>query len=268
MALLLILLPAVLWVFLRGCSAGNRDWKLLGQYRYAHRGLHDKPAVPENSMAAFRRAVERGFGSELDVHLMKDGNLAVIHDASLLRTAGAAVEIEDLTKEDLQNYLLEESEERIPLLEDVLALYNGQAPLIVELKPERGNHQALASAVSQRLDAYDGPYCVESFDPRAMAWFRKHRPAVCRGQLAENFVRSRSGNLSPFLRFCLTHCLLNILSRPHFVAYNFTDRKLWSFRLLRWLHRPGVAFWTLETPEQLTRSEEANAVCIFEKFLP
>ena len=56
---------------------GHPKLELLRRYRYAHRGFHDKPQVPENSLAAFRRAIERGFGAELDVHLTKDGKLVV-----------------------------------------------------------------------------------------------------------------------------------------------------------------------------------------------
>jgi len=138
-----------IWVILLTCRRGHPAWETLRKFRYAHRGYHHKPTVPENSMAAFRQAVERGWGAELDVHLMKDGNLAVIHDSSLKRTAGADVEIEDLTKEDLPRYTLEESEEHIPLLEEVLALFCGKAPLIIELKAARGNHAALSEAVAK-----------------------------------------------------------------------------------------------------------------------
>ena len=62
-------------------------------WRYAHRGFHKKPTVPENSMTAFRRAVAEGFGIEPDVHLTKDKNLAVIYAASLHRTCGIDLNI-------------------------------------------------------------------------------------------------------------------------------------------------------------------------------
>ena len=105
-------------------------WSALSGVRYAHRGLHDREqGVPENSMAAFRRAVEHGFGAELDVHLMADGALAVVHDSDLTRVCGRQVCIEDLTAGDLPDYPLMGTEEAIPLLEDVLALFPpGGAP--------------------------------------------------------------------------------------------------------------------------------------------
>ena len=107
LVLLILLVLAEGWTLLLRCRRGHPGWKLLRQYRYAHRGYHDKPHIPENSMAAFHRAIENGFGAELDVHLLKDGHLAVIHDASLKRTAGADVLVEDLTSEELKAYRLE-----------------------------------------------------------------------------------------------------------------------------------------------------------------
>ena len=89
--LLVLLILGELFTLMLQCRRGHSAWGLLRLFRYAHRGYHDKPRIPENSMAAFRRAIENGFGAELDVHLMKDGRLAVIHDASLKRTAGADV---------------------------------------------------------------------------------------------------------------------------------------------------------------------------------
>ena len=158
LVLLILLVLAEGWTLLLRCRRGHPGWKLLRQYRYAHRGYHDKPHIPENSMAAFHRAIENGFGAELDVHLLKDGHLAVIHDASLKRTAGADVLVEDLTSEELKAYRLEGTDERIPLLDEVLALFEGKTPLVVELKPERGNHAELAAATCALLDRYRVDY--------------------------------------------------------------------------------------------------------------
>ena len=84
-----------LYIFCLGGRTGHSRLPELRNFVYAHRGLHNENR-PENSMAAFRAAWEHGYGVELDIHLMKDGNLAVIHDSSLLRVAGADVAIEDL----------------------------------------------------------------------------------------------------------------------------------------------------------------------------
>ena len=135
--LILILLAGLFLMTLMG-RTGHKGLSALRGWAYAHRGLHGE-GTPENSMAAFRKALDGGYGIELDIHLMKDGQLAVIHDASLKRTAGADVQIEDFTAEDLAKYPLEGTEEIIPLFTDVLELYGGKAPIIVELKAERNN---------------------------------------------------------------------------------------------------------------------------------
>ena len=106
---------------------------------------------------------------------MRDGRLAVIHDASLKRTAGADVLVEDLTAEELKTYRLEGTDERIPLLEEVLELFQDRTPLIIELKAERGNHAALAEATCRMLDRSRVHYCIESFDPRCLIWLNEDR---------------------------------------------------------------------------------------------
>ena len=97
----LLILYLVLLLLLR-CRKGNETWVKLKPQRYAHRGYHDKPTIPENSMPAFRRAIEHGWGAELDVHLLRDGTLAVFHDSDLKRCANVEGQIEDLDLEGLR----------------------------------------------------------------------------------------------------------------------------------------------------------------------
>ena len=131
--------------------------------RYAHRGFHSKPEIPENSLPAFRRAIEYGFGSELDVHLIADGSLVIFHDEKLERQTGAKGEIEDYDITNLRKLRLEGTDEQIPTFDEVLDLYeNSGLPLVIELKSSRGNYRELAEAVCKRLDRYTGDFVVES----------------------------------------------------------------------------------------------------------
>jgi len=266
---LLIVIAAVcgLWVLLQRCRRGHEVWPKLKQFRYAHRGYHNKPTVPENSMAAFRAAVERGWGAELDVHLMKDGNLAVIHDSSLKRTADADVRIEDLTKADLANYYLEESYEHIPLLEHVLAVFEGKTPLIIELKPEKGNHAALGKAVCEMLESYEGVYCMESFDPRTVAWLKKNKPQIIRGQLAYNYF-SKKGFLPWPIKVLLTYSLVHVATRPDFTAYKYCDRNLFTTTLCRKVLGIQGVSWTIKTQEEYDIAVKDGWIPIFESFTP
>lgn len=264
---ILLLVAAALFVLATMCRRGHKGLETLQGWKYAHRGLHGN-GIPENSMAAFRAALEGGYGIELDVHLMKDGKLAVIHDASLKRTAGADVKIEDLTAEELSNYPLEGTDEVIPLFSQVLELFAGKAPLIIELKAEKGNHAALTQAVCDLMDTYKGPYCMESFDPRCVAWLTKNRPDIVRGQLTENFVINKRSPLPMVLKFILTHQLENFLIRPDFVAYKFADRKTLSNFLARKVWGAQGVTWTVTSQQDLDTAVAEGWLPIFEGFCP
>ena len=240
--------------------------KNLRGWSYAHRGLHNEEN-PENSMAAFRRAVEAGYGIELDVHLMADGNLAVIHDSSLKRTAGIDKMIEELTAEDLPNCKLQGTGERIPLFTDVLKMVDRRVPLIVEIKAEGGNHNAVSEAVCAVLKEYQGVYCVESFDPRVVSYVRKHYPGFVRGQLAHNSLREKS-SVPIILRFLLTYNLMNFLTLPDFIAYRYCDRKTLSNFLCRKFWGIQGVSWTLTDEKQWKTAVDEGWIPIFENFTP
>ena len=264
--LIVLLILCFLYVLALMGRKGHSGLAELKGWAYAHRGLHGG-GVPENSMEAFRLALEKGYGIELDIHLMKDGDLAVIHDASLKRTAGADIRIEELTGEDLKHYRLEGTQEQIPLFSQVLSLYKGKAPLIVELKAENGNHAALCEAACRMLDGYEGVYCLESFDPRCIAWLRKHRPDKIRGQLTENFLAGK-GKMPWIIKFVMTTQLLNFITRPDFIAYKFADRKrLGNFLCRRLWGLQGVT-WTIKTREDYDAALEEGWIPIFESFTP
>ena len=238
----------------------------LRNWNYAHRGLHDERR-PENSMAAFRAALQGGYGIELDVHLMKDGNLAVIHDHSLKRTTGADVTIEDLTTDDLPNYFLEGTFETIPTFRQVLELFNGKAPLIIELKAINKNHAELVEAVMGQLQDYSGPYCIESFDPRCITYLKKHYSQVIRGQLTENYFRTTAP--VPFLvKLIMTLQVENFLIMPDFVAYRNSDRKNFGMLIVQKLWGVQGVTWTLKTPEEHESAVSDGYLPIFEGYEP
>lgn len=268
--LLILIVLAELGLLCLRCRRGHPQWAMLRAFRYAHRGFHDKPAIPENSMAAFRRAIDNLYGAELDVHLMADGNLAVIHDSSLRRTAGADVCIEDLTKADLEKYRLEGTDERIPLLEEVLALFEGRTPLIVELKSERGNFNELAAATVALLDKYQVNYCIESFDPRCLIWLKKHRPEIVRGQLSQQFLRhpEEDPGIGKTTQFLLGNLLMNMAAVPDFIAYRFSDRDCLAVKLCRSVYKVQEVNWTIRAKEEMTAAENAGNLVIFERFDP
>ena len=256
----------------RGTSVQAARWRQLARYRYAHRGLHDAAlGIPENSLAAFRRAREHGFGSELDVHLTADGALVVFHDWDTARMCGEEGVIEELTLGQIANLRLLGTDERIPAFEEVLEVYASSSeapapPLIVELKTYGNNTPELCERVMAALDASRVAYCIESFDPRVLMWLRKHRPEVVRGYLSQDFVRSPEG-LPLWARVAATTLMPNALARPDFVAYRRSDLAHPAVRLSVALGA-HLATWTVRSPEQLVEDERLGAIGIFEGFVP
>lgn len=244
---------------------GHPGLAALQGWKYAHRGLHDAEK-PENSMAAFRAALENGYGIELDIHLIKDGNLAVMHDTALLRTTGIEGKITDLTTEELANYRLNGTDETIPTFRQVLDLFAGKAPLIIELKSD-DNAEALVDTAVKAMEGYDGPFCMESFDPRCVHLLKKKYPHIIRGQLTENYFKSKSTLPAP-LKWALKNQIGNFLTMPDFVAYRYSDLNTFSNKLVRNFWGVAGVTWTLKTQEEFDDAVAKGWIPIFEGFKP
>lgn len=267
--LIIVVILIALYLFALKGRTGTPGMEKLKEWHYAHRGLHDKnyEGIPENSITAFKAAIEHGYGAELDVHLLADGNLAVIHDSLLKRTTGAEGRIEDLTVEQLDSYHLENTEDTIPTFEEVLTLFEGKAPLIIELKAVDKNHAALCKKVCDVLDGYQVDYCIESFDPRCIAWLKNNRPEIIRGQLASNFLK-RDKKMPLWQRIILSTNLTFIATRPDFIAYNFADRNTLGNCIARKLWKVQGVAWTIRSQEDHGTAVKEGWMSIFEYFKP
>ncbi|MBO6159758.1 MAG: glycerophosphodiester phosphodiesterase [Firmicutes bacterium] len=228
---------------------------------FAHRGLHNlEKGIPENSIAAFNAACEAGYGSELDVQLTKDGQVVVFHDDDLKRVCGVDARVDSKTLEELEELRLLGTEQGIPLFTEVLAAVNGRAPLIVELKTGPQNDE-LCEKTYEILAGYEGEYCIESFDPRIVSWFRKNAPEIVRGQLAcsiEGYGKSENKVMS----YLMSRCLLNFLGRPQFIAYEITAMPLPVKAALK-MGAKNVC-WTSKNAS----NEEGRDTVIFEGYEP
>ncbi|MBQ7455866.1 MAG: glycerophosphodiester phosphodiesterase [Clostridia bacterium] len=233
---------------------------------YAHRGLHDKAAhVPENSLPAFSRAVRAGYGIELDVRLTRDHVLVVHHDETLERSCGDKRRVCDVPLAELQKLPLFATSEHVPTLDEVLDLVDGQVPLIVELKTDF-YQKLLPSDVYERLRRYKGVYCVESFDPMAVRWFRKNAPKVVRGQLAMTSDLKGLPFADKVKRVLLGWLLIDFLGRPDFIAYDYEGDSNPSFRFVVKVFRPLLAAWTVRDEETCRALRQEYDMLIFERF--
>ncbi len=269
-----IIVILILYLFSIKPRLFNRpDYSLLKGHYYAHRGLHNmnpkapasyKGNIPENSRTAILNAIEHNYGIEFDVHLTKDSIPVVFHDDNLQRMCGVDGYLRDYTYEELQQFSLLGTNEKIPAFTDVLNLVNGRVPLIIEYKVEQGNSDKLCSICNAILADYNGPYCIESFHPLAVFWYRRHRPDIVRGQLSEDFTREKL----TFPRFLLSHLIGNCYASPDFVAYNCLHRKELSRVLCGSLYRSLRVAWTVRSKEELQEIAPFFDLYIFENFLP
>ena len=228
---------------------------------FAHRGLHSEDkSIPENSLEAFRLASRAGYGAEMDVQLTKDGQVVVFHDDTLDRVCGVHARVDEKSYDELKLLRLCGTDQRIPLLTEVLAVYGGRGPLIVELKNGRRNRE-LCEKTYAILSDYPGEVCIESFNPMIVRWFRHHGKDLVRGQLAAQ-PGEYGDAVSPRTAFLLSHCLLNFLSRPQFIAYR-TGRRPLSVHLSEALGAMRFC-WT----SHHERNEHRRDGVIFEFYRP
>ena len=266
--LLVILWSPFLYLWLLGANKPRRKaMRPFEKVYVAHRGLHNaEKGIPENSMAAFRAAVEGGYGIELDVQLTRDKKLVVFHDKSLERICGVKKNLTDLTYEQLQTYRLLGTQERIPLFEDVLNLVAGKSPLIIEIKAE-GHCFRATRMICERMESYRGVYCIESFHPLCIRWIKRHYPEIIRGQLSMNYFLEEADR--PFYqKLVMTSMIFNCFSRPDFIAYKHSQKEQFSYRLLRKLYPVENVAWTIKSQEQLEQARDVFQVMIFDEFIP
>lgn len=233
----------------------------------AHRGFFDNEGdCPENSLAAFARAIEGNYGIELDVQLTADKKLVVFHDDDLFRMCGVKRNIADCTFDELQQYCLSKSNKHIPLFTDVLKLIDGKTPLIVEIKNSELWIET-TKATAGILDEYKGCYCVESFNPLIVEWYKNNRPEILRGQLSTNFFKDEP-QMSFFKKLILTNLLLNVRAKPDFIAYNHIHKNQFSYKLLRKIYPIKNVAWTVKSQEELNNAGDVFTCMIFDSFSP
>lgn len=184
----------------------------------AHRGYHDKEkGIPENSIAAFKRAIRYNYTIELDVHLTKDKRLVVFHDDNLKRVCGVNKIIEDCTYNELLKYNLFDTKYKIPLFEEVLKLIDGKVGLLIEIKTAKFKGK-LESMLSKLLDNYNGSFAIQSFNPLSILWFKKNKKSYIRGLLSSDFRHNKK--INDLKKFLLKTLFIDIILKTDFIAYD------------------------------------------------
>ena len=221
--------------------------------------------MSENSLTAFRLAAEMDYAVELDIHLTKDGKLAVVHDPDLCRVTGKEGIIEELTSEELKGYTLLLSGEPVPLLDDVLTLIRGRVPLLIELKFDDGFDRRQADVLLTILEEYPhrDMVALQSFHPLAVKYLKRHTNAYSVGYLSSCKLKNLSG---PVL-YLLKSLKLYRIIHADFISYDINY--LPDTHVSR-LQRKGetVLAWTVDSTEKLDRAKRNADNYIFEGIFP
>ncbi|MCJ2178655.1 glycerophosphodiester phosphodiesterase family protein [Novosphingobium album (ex Hu et al. 2023)] len=228
----------------------------LGDYCYAHRGLHDA-GVPENSRSAFERAAMSGYGIELDVQRSGDGLPVVFHDETLDRMTVESGDLSRRNAAQLGAIRLAGTSQTIPTLRQVLADVAGRVPLLIEIKSGPDTRiAALCLAVRRVLEGYTGLHAVMSFDPRVSHWYALHSPHTVRGlSITEGEDRALPGKVRR--RLALWH------AQPDFLCYDVRDLPSRFAAAQRSRGLPLVT-WTVTSVEHGERAAEHADADIFE----
>lgn len=208
----------------------------------AHRGYHDKESgIPENSIAAFKRAIRYNYTIELDVHLTKDNKLVVFHDNNIKRMCGVNKIIENCTYNELLKYNLLDTKYKIPLFEEVLKLVDGKVGLLIETKTSKFNG-CLEKELSKRLDNYNGLFAIQSFNPMSVLWFKKNKKDYIRGLLASDFKNRK--DISNLRKNIIKTLITDIIIKTDFISYDlralpskYVESKRKSKLILGWTIR-------------------------------
>ncbi len=231
----------------------------------AHRGLHDDQKA-ENSMAAFEAAVEHGYGIELDVHIIKDGTIVVVHDNALKRVTGFEVNVEDLTREQLAQYPLSVGQQVIPTLQGLLTMVQGRVPVLIELKVTGDFNPEiplLPEGVLKVLEGYPNPenIAIQSFNPYVMRWLHDHQAPFMLGQLSSRKLEGQS----KFVEWMFGSLNVLKISKADFIAF---DILYLPSRPVARKKKKGypILTWTVDTKEKLATARQYADNVIFEKI--
>ena len=225
----------------------------------AHRGLWNS-TLPENTLPAYKNAVENGYAIETDLYITTDGVIVCFHDVALNRLTGANGKIYQKSYEELNNLFVSGSNEKIPTFQQLLDCVDGKVPLLIEFK-EQPNHKALLNKAIDMLKNYKGEFAVQSFNPAYVSAFRKKAPEFIRGILATDYIDQPTPKIKKIIAKKMP---FNFMCMPDFISYRHTGLPVKK----RKAKNKRVICWTITNKTQLLKAKKYAENFIFENFIP
>jgi glycerophosphoryl diester phosphodiesterase len=237
------------------------DWLL--EKPIAHRGLFNE-ARPENSLIAIDAAVSAGFPVEIDVQVTADGHAVVFHDWNLKRLTGLDAKVKDVSISKIRELTLLGTDQRIPTLEETLGVIAGRAPALVEIKNRRYPTD-LEPVAGRILDAYKGPFAIQSFNPYTLGWFRLRYPRISRGQISCAFD---TDDMAEWKKKILSNYGMNWMSHPQFISHHFKQLPAIVPTFLRTTLKMPLIVWIIRSQDEIEIARRLGDNYVFEQFVP
>ena len=241
---------------------------LTGETPIAHRGLYSEK-LPENTLGAFRLAIENKLPVEFDLQLTSDNKLIVFHDRNLLRLTGQHMTVTTNKLCNIQKHpILNSGGESIPSFEEFLGLIRGQIPLVIELKPAKIRHRERAWAIREALKNYDGQFVIQSFDPRIVRWLKNNSDFTVglivgryRDPTASRELRAR------FEKLWLADYLdPSKMIKPDFIAHDLKTLSPAISELIREKKNLPLITWTVNSEDKIRQARALADNYIFESM--
>jgi glycerophosphoryl diester phosphodiesterase len=244
-----------------------REFDWLVSRPIAHRGLHNKKTIIENTERAFAAAINGNYAIECDVQLSADGEAMIFHDDDLDRLTEAKGPVNALTAKELKRAKLKSTTDRMQTLAELLEQVDGRSTLVLELKSLWDDNDALARRAIEVLEGYDGPCCLMSFDPSLIACLREFSPNTVRGIVADRTTDPYYNGLPLAKRYAMRTFGHLAQTQPHFVSYNWRDLPFEPVTEIRRLGHPVIT-WTVHSKEETAQALRYCDQVTFEGYVP
>ena len=226
---------------------------------FAHRGFSLQ--YPENTMTAFRKALEAGAdGIEMDARLTQDGQIVIMHDPTIDRTTNGKGKVRDMLLQEIlgldagikKGVVFEN--ERVPMLEQVFAELGGKLLLNIELcNYDEGDNRQLANQTVELIEKYKlvDSVIISSFRFNNLVYVKDKNPGISCGLLA------KQGLMGLFARNLLNHSVSVDALHPYYTDVNAG--------LIRKEQQCGrkVRAWTVNDPQDIRQLYELGVDAIF-----
>lgn len=234
--------------------------EFLSRNLIAHRGYHNnKKGIPENSVLAFKKAIDNKYLIELDVRLTKDKKLVVFHDGNLKRVCGVNKRVKDLTYRELLKYNLFDTTLKVPLFSDVIKLVNGRVPILIETK-YHNRYGVLEKILINELSNYKGIYAIQSFYPMSLLWLKRNTKDIPIGLLSSNF----KNDLNRLKSIIGKTLILDLFFKTDFISYDV--KGLPNNYLSYKRNKKKIVIWTIKNKKDYDLARQYTDSLICENF--